>query len=118
MMAERNSSMNRLTVPACLAAVFATATVASAHNGPRVFLTVEGNQLLTNFDNFQSVHNITPHVTLFQGTFGQDAESPIANFTRFPGISGSITPNTALPVGSTVSFSILDAARYWDGTGN
>ncbi len=110
--------MKSYLIFATLLTTLGTSAPALAHNGLRVFLTVENDQLLTNLDNFQNAHNLTPNVRVFHGAFGQDPENPLANFTQFPGLSGSVTPGTALTAFTSIDFNILDAVKYWDGTGD
>jgi hypothetical protein len=109
--------MNRL-VMSTLIAIAAASQAAYAHNGPRIYLSLANGNLLTNLDDFQNFHNITPNTRVFHGDFGQDAENPLPNFTEFPGVSGAVDGTGALLAGTTISFNILDAAKYWNGTGS
>jgi hypothetical protein len=93
------------------------ASITQAHNGPRILLSLTNGQLVTSFDSYQGAHHITPNVRVFRGNFGQD-EIPLPSFTQFPGLSGVALGEGALTPGTSISFSILDAARFWDGAGD
>lgn len=93
-------------------------SIAQAHNGPRILLSVTNGQLVTNFDSYQSGHNITPNVRVFTGNFGQDHDNPLPNFTQFPGLSGIAAGEGALTAGTSISFNILAGAQFWNGIGD
>jgi hypothetical protein len=117
MTAKERNLVNNSIIAAVSAVAFALVNTAYAHNGPRVYFSVEGTRLVTGLDQYLGAHNITPGVSVFRGTFGADPENSLPGFTQFPGISGAVSGPTAVPAGSSISFGIAGPVTYWDGTG-